>query len=92
MVKTYLSMLLAIVAFALNVNAQVTSKPSPLQVDSKDVTIFFHADQGSKGLMGSRQVPKSMPTPECCLKATDQAIGNMLRHGATILKSMSLSM
>lgn len=44
MVKTYLSMLLAIVAFALNVNAQVTSKPSPLQVDSKDVTIFFHAD------------------------------------------------
>lgn len=52
MVKTYLSMLLAIVAFALNVNAQVTSKPSPLQVDSKDVTIFFHADQGSKGLMG----------------------------------------
>ena len=53
MVKTYLSMLLAIVAFALNVNAQVTSKPSPLQVDSKDVTIFFHADQGSKGTYGA---------------------------------------
>nr|QIM10833.1 hypothetical protein Muribac1_0420 [uncultured Muribaculaceae bacterium] len=31
--------------------AQVTSQPSPLQEDSKDVTIFFHADQGNKGLI-----------------------------------------
>lgn len=52
MVKTYLFLLLSLVAFALNVNAQVTSEPSPLQEDSQDVTIFFHADQGNKGLMG----------------------------------------
>lgn len=54
MVKTYLILLLMAVAFALNINvsAQVTSQPSPLQEDSEDVTIFFHADQGNKGLMG----------------------------------------
>lgn len=54
MVKTYLILLFATVAIALNLNvsAQVTSQPSPLQEDSQDVTIFFHADQGNKGLMG----------------------------------------
>ncbi len=52
MVKTYLILLLSLVAYALNINAQVTSEPSPLQEDSQDVTIFFHADEGNKGLMG----------------------------------------
>jgi len=52
MVKTYLILLLSIVAYALNISAQVTSEPSPLQEDSQNVTIFFHADQGNKGLMG----------------------------------------
>lgn len=52
MVKTYLILLLTFVAMTLNVNGQVTSEPSPLQADSKDVTIFFHADQGTKGLIG----------------------------------------
>ncbi|MCH5238667.1 MAG: hypothetical protein J1F38_00415 [Muribaculaceae bacterium] len=32
--------------------AQVTTQPYPLQEDSEDVTIYFHADQGNKGLAG----------------------------------------
>lgn len=34
-------------------NAQeVTTVPSPLQEDSENVELYFHADQGGKGLMG----------------------------------------
>lgn len=40
------------VAMALSIRAQVTTDPNPLQENSKDVVIYFHADQGSKGLMG----------------------------------------
>ncbi len=49
--KTYLMSLLLLLATAFGLSAQVTSEPSPLQEDSKDVKIFFHADQGNKGLM-----------------------------------------
>lgn len=52
MIKTYILTLLMIVASVTGVSAQVTSEPSPLQEDSQDVKIFFHADQGNKGLMG----------------------------------------
>jgi 1,4-alpha-glucan branching enzyme len=52
MVKTYVMALLMVVASVLGVHAQVTTEPSPLQEDSQDVTIFFHADQGNKGLQG----------------------------------------
>jgi len=52
MMKTYLMTLLLAVACCLGVRAQVTSEPSPLQEDSQGVTIFFHADQGKKGLAG----------------------------------------
>lgn len=31
----------------------VTTEPSPLQISSHDVVIYFHADQGTKGLIGS---------------------------------------
>ncbi len=51
MMKTYLMSLLLLLATAFGLSAQVTSEPSPLQEDSKDVKIFFHADQGNKGLM-----------------------------------------
>jgi hypothetical protein len=44
--------LLFVAACCLGLKAQVTSEPSPLQEDSQGVTIFFHADQGNKGLMG----------------------------------------
>ena len=38
---------------AIMTHAQVvTTSPSPLKVDSKDVEIYFHADQGNKGMMG----------------------------------------
>lgn len=30
----------------------VTTEPSPLQEDSKNVVVYFHADQGNKGLAG----------------------------------------
>lgn len=32
--------------------AQVTSEPSPLQEDSQDVVIYYHADEGNRGLAG----------------------------------------
>lgn len=52
MLKTYLMTLLLVTACCLGLKAQVTSEPTPLQEDSQGVTIFFHADQGNKGLMG----------------------------------------
>ena len=52
MIKTYIYTLLSVVLCAIGAKAQVTTSPTPLQEDSQDVTIFFHADQGNKGLMG----------------------------------------
>ncbi|MDE6008161.1 MAG: hypothetical protein K2G90_03030 [Muribaculaceae bacterium] len=53
MVKTYLMSLLLVVAVAFGVKAQVvTTTPTPLQEDSENVMIYFHADEGNKGLMG----------------------------------------
>lgn len=44
-------MLLALVLTAAGAKAQiVTTSPELLQIGSKDVTIFFHADQGNRGL------------------------------------------
>lgn len=42
--------LCAVVMTALLSQAQVTTSPNPLQEDSQNVVIFFHADQGNKGL------------------------------------------
>ncbi|MDE7347447.1 MAG: hypothetical protein K2N48_12010 [Muribaculaceae bacterium] len=67
MVKTYfLSLLLAAVT-VMGLNAQVTSEPSPLQEDSKDVKILFHADQGNKGLMGLPATAKVYAHTGACL-------------------------
>ena len=47
--------LYSLIIFALAIiglHAQVTTEPFPLQESSNDVKIFFHADQGNKGLMG----------------------------------------
>ncbi len=52
MLKNYFMTLLLVLATSLGCFSQVTSNPSPLQEDAKDVEIFFHADQGNKGLMG----------------------------------------
>lgn len=51
MLKTYLLVLAALVMAVFGMRAQCTSEPSPLQEDSENVVIFFHADQGNKGLM-----------------------------------------
>lgn len=51
MTKFYLSMLCLLLALVGQAQV-VTTSPSPLSVDSKDVEIVFHADQGNKGLMG----------------------------------------
>lgn len=52
MIKTYFSALILMLFSVTCLKAQVTTTPTPLQEDSKDVTIYFHADEGNKGLMG----------------------------------------
>lgn len=52
MLKTYLISLFCIAAAVFGMSAQCTSVPSPLQEDSQDVVIYFHADEGNQGLMG----------------------------------------
>lgn len=53
--KSYIVVLFFVLCGALGLNAAgvVTTEPSPLQQGSRDVVIYFHADQGSKGLKGS---------------------------------------
>ncbi len=67
MMKTYMMTLLLMVASVLGLSAQVTSDPSPLQEDSQDVTIFFHADQGNKGLMGLGSTDKVYAHTGVCI-------------------------
>ena len=51
MLKIYLLAAVALLAGALGMNAQVvTTEPSPLQEDSQNVVVYFHADQGNMGL------------------------------------------
>lgn len=40
-----------LLAGALSIKAQVTTEPDPVQEDSRDIVIYFHADQGNKGLI-----------------------------------------
>lgn len=52
MMKSYLLSLVAIACSVFGVCAQiVTTAPSPLQEDSQNVVVYFHADQGNKGLI-----------------------------------------
>jgi len=54
MLKNYLFLLVALIASAFGVNAQVvTTDPPLIQEDSQNVVVYFHADRGSKGLMNS---------------------------------------
>ncbi len=59
--------LLLLAATALGISAQVTSDPSPLQEDAKDVKILFHADQGNKGMMGLPATAKVYAHTGACL-------------------------
>ena len=65
--KTYVMSLLMMAVTVLGLSAQVTSDPSPLQEDSKDVKILFHADQGNKGLMGLPATAKVYAHTGACL-------------------------
>ena len=52
MLKLKLTLLLAILALAIpELRAQVTSEPTPLYDNSQDVVIYFHANEGNKGLI-----------------------------------------
>ncbi len=51
MVKRLL-LLLAILACGCGLRAQITTDPSPVQMSSEGIVIYFHADQGRKELSG----------------------------------------
>ncbi|MCM1369274.1 MAG: alpha-amylase family glycosyl hydrolase [Candidatus Amulumruptor caecigallinarius] len=55
MKKFRLLSLLAALLCIPAIRAQVTTEPSPLQEDSQNVVIYFHADEGDKGMMGLTQ-------------------------------------
>lgn len=42
--------MLSLMFSVLGLNAQITTEPTPLMESSENVVIFFHADQGNKGL------------------------------------------
>lgn len=67
MVKNYLITLLMMAVTSLGLSAQVTSDPTPLQEESKDVKILFHADRGNKGLMGLPATAKVYAHTGACL-------------------------
>lgn len=57
--KSYITVLLMMMFVAFGVKSQiVTSEPSPLQQNSENVVIYYHADQGNKGLINQ---PESSP-------------------------------
>lgn len=51
--KSYITLFLLTIlcGFSLSAADVVTTSPSPLQEASSDVIVYFHADQGNKGLM-----------------------------------------
>lgn len=54
MKKSFLLLILGVLAFIPALRAQViTTEPNPLQEESKNVVIYFHADRGNKGLMNT---------------------------------------
>lgn len=56
--KKLLLSFLGLAAALLPAAAQVTTEPSPLKEDATNVVVYFHADQGSKGLINT---PASTP-------------------------------
>ncbi|MCH5227358.1 MAG: hypothetical protein J1F16_06030 [Muribaculaceae bacterium] len=50
--KKFYLLTLSVLFCVLGVRAQVTTDPTPLQEDAQNIKIYFHADQGNKGLMG----------------------------------------
>lgn len=52
MLKTYLLAAALTLLVALGLSAQVTTEPTPLMDNSENIVVYFHADQGNKGLAG----------------------------------------
>lgn len=52
MKKSYILAAVSLLLAWLGAGAQVTSEPTPLMDNSENIVIFFHADQGNKGLAG----------------------------------------
>lgn len=52
--KSFFLSILALLACVVGVSAQVvTTEPSPLLIDANNVVVYFHADQGNKGLINT---------------------------------------
>lgn len=51
MKKSIVLLFLSLLTLFPSIRAQVTSDPSPILEDSENIVIYFHADQGNKGLM-----------------------------------------
>lgn len=58
MKKLYAFLFTAILCAWTSLEAQVTTTPTPLQQSSQGVTVYFHADEGDQGLMGTPSTTK----------------------------------
>lgn len=81
--KKLLLILTTLLCFPIVIQAQVSSKPSPLQEDSENIWIYFYADQGNKGLIDQ---PASKPvyahTGACTNKGDWRYAPNWLDNSA----------
>jgi hypothetical protein len=77
MMKSYFATLLMVLAVALGVDAQiVTSEPSPLQQNSENVVIYYHADQGNKKLINQpASSPEYIPVGGLIFQYANQVTG-----------------
>jgi len=71
--RTYLSALLLMLATVFGINAQVTTEPSLLQQSSRNVVVYYHADEGTKGLITQ---PASQPIYAHTGVITNKSNGN----------------
>lgn len=71
--KSYITSLLFLLATVFGVSAQiVTTDPDPVQVSSENLVIYYHSDQGNKGLLNQ---PASDPVYAHTGVITDKSNG-----------------
>ena len=71
MKKSLLLPLLAVLMWIPAIRAQVTTEPSPLQEDAQNVVIYFHADEGNKGLINQPASEPIYAHTGVCVKSAD---------------------
>lgn len=82
-IRLLLSMLMVIGFAALRAQV-VTTEPAVLQPSSQNIVIYFHADQGNRGLINqAANDPIYAHTGVITNKSTSRATGAMLPHGST---------